>query len=84
MNMTVKPFGGFGRETAPGRRISSSDAEMNLRARSLLMSRLEMAEALQSRLTLAASEALAPFFFPMVLEASEGRMLEEGEDARRR
>ena len=53
--------------------MSSSDEEMKPRVRSLFMSRLEMAEALQSQVTLGASEALVPFFLPMAREALEGR-----------
>ena len=58
--------------------MSSSDAEMKPRARSLLMSRLEMAEALQSRLTLTASEVLPLFFLPMVNGASAEEAEEQG------
>jgi hypothetical protein len=53
--------------------MSSSDEDMRPRARSLFTSRLEMAEALQSRLTLVASEALVLFFLPIAREALEGR-----------
>jgi membrane carboxypeptidase/penicillin-binding protein PbpC len=65
--------------------MSSSDAEMKPRERSLFTSRLEMAEALQLRLTLAASEVLVFFFLPMAYGASEegaeeaGRLEQEDE-----
>ena len=57
---------------------SASDAEMKPRARSLLMSRLEMAEALQSRVTLAASEVLVLFFLPIACGTSDEETEEAG------
>jgi hypothetical protein len=53
--------------------MSSSEEEMRPRARSLFTSRLEMAEALQSWLTLAMSEVLALFFLPMASRVLERR-----------
>ena len=62
--------------------MSSSDEEIRPRARSLFTSRLEMAGAHHSRLTLAASEALVLFFLPMAREALEGRTEVTGKDGR--